>query len=1106
MTEGLPGDQVENIFMDKAGVLWLDIWGHGLVRYDGRRASVIKKINKGSTSVIFILGSDQEGNLWTNQGVYNGRTILRSGMIDSIYRHRPHHMVEDAQGTKWFTNTQGSILKFSHDKLELLSHKDGFAGNYIYSLYADQRNNLWIGTDTYLNRYNGNYFDTIPQRKGLVEGIVWSTCEDRKGNVWFATTKGLVKYDGKQFVTFTEKDSLPSNQTWSVTADADDNIWVGTDNGLCKYDGRKFHALGKVYGVSGRVNKVVADPVDGVWFWSFDIAGLMHFAGDAISMFWGNTGLEENSVNAESLIISAMLADSAGHYWLGGQGFAYYYDGNAFTYYGKEQGLLAYGSERAVVTAIIRDRSGKTWFGMNGGNISVFDGKSFTHITGFQGTGGRFIQDLHQDRAGRIWGTISDHDPASPKIFCIDGNSIFGYGENHGVIGGIINDIFEDSRGNFWFCSAEGVCFFNGKRFINFNYSSGLAASRTFRIAEDNYGNILIATAGGLSVIRKEKLHALDSLVKQRPYQDIFENYTVKEGLSGNLVQDVLVASGNIFVGTDFGLTVLRDGLGKPGEGLPKNRIEYFNLENGYPIPYVYRIFRDPEDVIWINSSTNFFRFDYKRLNKAAKPPPVNIQGIRLHDETISWYNLSQASVKNPKYNSNSTDIPVLTTEELTLYGATLTEDERRRMVSRFSGILFDSIVPFLNIPFNLRLPYRHNNIQIDYAANAPARPENIRYQYMLEGQDSTWGNVTEKSSVSFSSLQEGNYRFLVRSMALSPNSPWSEPVVYAFEVLPPWYRTWWAYLLYVVGFVALVTAVVRWRIAALKKDKLRLEHQVMQRTQELVVAKEQVEESLAELKTTQQELIQREKMASLGELTAGIAHEIQNPLNFVNNFTEVNRELIVELREEIKTGNLPEVEAIVNDIDSNEEKILLHGKRAGAIVKSMLEHSRAGSGKKEPTDINALADEYIRLAFHGMRAKDKTFHAALHTDFDASLEKVNVIPQDIGRVLLNLVNNAFYAVHEKKQSAPDGYEPAVFISTEKKDSKLVITVKDNGNGIPDKIKDKIFQPFFTTKPTGKGTGLGLSLSYDIVKAHGGEIKAETKEGAGSEFNIQLPV
>jgi len=259
-------------------------------------------------------------------------------------------------------------------------------------------------------------------------------------------------------------------------------------------------------------------------------------------------------------------------------------------------------------------------------------------------------------------------------------------------------------------------------------------------------------------------------------------------------------------------------------------------------------------------------------------------------------------------------------------------------------------------------------------------------------------------------------------------------------------------------------------------------------------------------LKKTQTQLIQSEKMASLGELTAGIAHEIQNPLNFVNNFSEVNAELIDEMEQEIEKGNLEGARALTKDIRENERKINHHGKRADAIVKGMLQHSRSSSGQKESTDINALADEYLRLAYHGLRAKDKSFNSKFETHFDNNIDRVNIIPQDIGRVLVNLINNAFYAVVEKKKMSTNGYEPSVAISTKKLSDKIEIKVRDNGNGIPQKVLDKIFQPFFTTKPTGEGTGLGLSLSYDIItKGHGGELKVETKEGEGSAFIIQLP-
>ena len=277
------------------------------------------------------------------------------------------------------------------------------------------------------------------------------------------------------------------------------------------------------------------------------------------------------------------------------------------------------------------------------------------------------------------------------------------------------------------------------------------------------------------------------------------------------------------------------------------------------------------------------------------------------------------------------------------------------------------------------------------------------------------------------------------------------------------------------------------------------------------------LQQSLEELKAAQAQLIQSEKMASLGELTAGIAHEIQNPLNFVNNFSEVSTELVDEMNDEIDKGNLDDAKQIAQDLKQNLEKINHHGKRAGDIVKGMLQHSRRVSSIKEPTDINKLADEYLRLAYQGLRAKDKSFNATLNPDFDETIGKINIIPQDIGRVLLNLYNNAFYAVQQKqkevayKEVAPfekmlSLYEPTVSVSTKKKGDKIEIRVTDNGNGIPEKIVDKIFQPFFTTKPTGQGTGLGLSLSYDIVKAHGGELKVETEEGERSEFIIQLPV
>jgi two-component system NtrC family sensor kinase len=307
----------------------------------------------------------------------------------------------------------------------------------------------------------------------------------------------------------------------------------------------------------------------------------------------------------------------------------------------------------------------------------------------------------------------------------------------------------------------------------------------------------------------------------------------------------------------------------------------------------------------------------------------------------------------------------------------------------------------------------------------------------------------------------------------------------------------------------------VRWASSKKQEEEFRainqqnviLDKLVAERTAELTKQKDELQEAVKLLQTTQQQLIQSEKLASLGELTAGIAHEIQNPLNFVNNFSEVSMELIDEMGEELAKGDTEEAMAIANDIKQNLEKIRHHGKRADGIVKGMLQHSRASSDVQEPTNLNTLADEYLRLAYHGLRAKDKSFNAELVTHFDDTLPLIKIVPQDVGRVLLNMFNNAFYAVQQKQKKGIAGYKPTVEVSTIKTGQFLEIKVKDNGTGIPEEIKDKILQPFFTTKPTGEGTGLGLSLSYDIiVKAHGGQIDIDSVEGEFTAFIIKLPL
>ena len=412
-------------------------------------------------------------------------------------------------------------------------------------------------------------------------------------------------------------------------------------------------------------------------------------------------------------------------------------------------------------------------------------------------------------------------------------------------------------------------------------------------------------------------------------------------------------------------------------------------------------------------------------------------------------------------------------------------------------GELFDKAVSYTN---KVTLNHWQKDLSFSFVGLHYSKPEDNQYSWKLENYDTKWSTPSKARHAAYTNLSPGTYTFKVK--ASNADGVWNEEGASIIIVItPPWWFTWWAYVIY-----ALIAVLIGLRIHKSQKARtLRLAREKAQE-KELEQAKE-IEKAYTELKSTQSQLIQSEKMASLGELTAGIAHEIQNPLNFVNNFSEVSNELVDEMNEELDKGDFEEAKAISKDIKQNLEKINHHGKRADSIVKGMLQHSRNNSGEKENVDLNKLTDEFLRLAYHGLRAKDKSFNATLETNFDPKLGEIEVVSQEIGRVILNLFTNAFYAVNEKQASAAStDYKPTVSVITKRLKNSITIAIKDNGNGIPKNVVDKIFEPFFTTKPTGKGTGLGLSMSYDIIKAHNGQLDVSTKTGEFTEFKITLPL
>ena len=552
--------------------------------------------------------------------------------------------------------------------------------------------------------------------------------------------------------------------------------------------------------------------------------------------------------------------------------------------------------------------------------------------------------------------------------------------------------------------------------------------------------------------------------------------------------------------------------------------VEKIDQKDGLPSNQVNSIIEDIEGNLWVNTSGGM-----AKLNKNAPRDDWNFIGFDAKDG-LQGSNSSSAS-----WTGGDGIILVGGTDGITsFYPGKINEvkpdivliDIKVSDVSLKSDSAVVKLEKSIMETEELRLSYFENNLSFEFASIHFSRPEKNKLLYKLDGFNDRW-IVADRNFATFTNLSPGEYNFSVKGS--SGDGIWNDAgKSIRIIISPPWWKTTWAYVSYGILFLLIVFGIDR-----VQRRRILAKQQALAKDKELAQAKE-IEKAYLELgkahetlKSTQSQLIQSEKMASLGELTAGIAHEIQNPLNFINNFSEVNKELITEMKEEIGKGNFEEVKVIADDINGNEEKILHHGKRADAIVKGMLQHSRTSTGQKEPTDINDLADEYLRLAYHGLRAKEKSFNADFITDFDPDLPRIEVIPQDIGRVLLNLINNAFYAVSTRNLSgtktltgsnhdadsnlsgSPNltAFNPTVTVSTKNLGTRIEIRVKDNGNGIPANVLDKIFQPFFTTKPTGQGTGLGLSMSYDIItKGHGGSLEVISTAGDGSEFIIRLPL
>lgn len=640
--------------------------------------------------------------------------------------------------------------------------------------------------------------------------------------------------------------------------------------------------------------------------------------------------------------------------------------------------------------------------------------------------------------------------------------------QSSGLGGNTVWGVLKDHEDQVWLVGNSGIDIIdpeqNTVRYLGIN--EGLTSVDQSALLITDQEEMVIGGAKGISILNKERttITTIDR----------------RHGLTPEGLYDMVFSQGRIQLGTENGIVIID----RPDSSASEKvwRFSNYAKPEGYP-------FSD------YNQSTALVMSDGKVWWAASPALSVNLQDPKTPNDFTSTVALNGIRIMD--------QLPSFTKKRREQIDP---EDEEIDYLQQ-SNIRWDSVDSKSKMPIGLKLPHHQNSLTFLFSNPTIKSRDDIEFKYVLEGSDREWSGVTRSSiSKTYFNLLPGQYTFKVITKGF--NGVWSDPVEFKFTIAPPIWLTWWAFVIYFFALGLLVYAVVQVRSSYLKRENRVLEDRVNHRTAQL-------EKSIEELKSTQEQLIQSEKMASLGELTAGIAHEIQNPLNFVNNFSEVSNELIQEIREEQEKQQQDEglIKEILDDISQNLAKINLHGKRADSIVKGMLQHSRNNSGQKELSDINVLADEYLRLSYHGLRAKDKSFTADFKLDLDLELPQLEIVPQDFGRVLLNLINNGFYAAGEKKQALQESDDPAarefmptVIVSTKNLSEAIEIRVRDNGNGIPAEIKSKIFQPFFTTKPTGKGTGLGLSMSYDIVtKGHEGKLEVESKTGEYTEFIIILP-
>lgn len=1075
--DGLPSSQVYEILTDKLGFIWIGTL-NGLARFDGyefkRYYSDPNDPNSFKGLNIWNIYQDKQGKLWISSGpsflnMYSPITrTFKQYKYTHLVEHVPDLMElgitcawEDHKGTIYFgvSTNHGEEIKtgllYLDSKEDVIrTHQYQETGN-IYRCSKDIFGNTWMLCKAGLAKMDTAGVITIvktPTEKITKDlGYANDILNDEDGNLWLITSKiHLVKYNIKTqaFQVFSPLESNVNDELGSsypnMALDKMNNIWFGTTKGLQNFNIKteKFNTI------SADANQRLIDA--GILTINFDLFGSLWigtFSGgiyryDEKSLFKSYSyGIPKNPITS----------------------------GWANNIYETKSGSLC------ITTSAPAKESGISFLDPVTGKVTKYPFKSFLPE-------GNMIYGVIEISPGEFYiSTDIGHYKFTPSSNRIQKIDLPGLPKDLGIV-----YYFLDSEKNMWLCTPDGL-FKKAKNQRNFSRidisnigSSNPGSNSITHLFESKINGLWIITNNGLFLYN----YSNDNITRHgndKSKGDVFISQDIN-----SFYED---SKGIAWVGTWQG--------GLSRYNIKTGEIKTFTRDDGLPSMSVQGILGDDKNNdLWLATFEGLSRFNIttQQFNNFSVADgiqsPLFADGAYLKTSggLFVFGGSNGITLFRPEDIHSHSLPPSVFLTDLKLFNKSVLPGEN----SLLSKPIYDTR--------EITLSHNQNTLTIEFMAIHFSNPSKNKSAYILENYDTEWREVGNQRFAFYSMLPPGEYVFRVK--AANNNEVWTaEGVSLIININPPWWRTTWAYISYVIVLALLIYMLNRYF-----KYRLIQQERIRGQKRELEHARE-IQKAYTELKNTQSQLIQSEKMASLGELTAGIAHEIKNPLNFVNNFSELNSELIEELENDLKSGNHEGALTIASNLKENENKISFHGKRADAIVKGMLQHSRTSSGIKEPTDINALSEEFIKLSYHGLRAKDKSFNAIVETEFDDSIGHIPVIPQELGRVILNLLNNAFYATQEKKKLFNNNYTPRVSIKTAKFKDGIEIIVQDNGMGIKKTVIDKIFQPFFTTKPTGQGTGLGLSISYDIItKGHDGELSVETIEGEGSTFRVWLPL